>query len=125
MALTEDDRKEIAAIVAKALNDDFFRQRALRKEERERTEAAKETHLYLITLTGHQLAIPDENGRAVLTQCVYARVSLNPANPGFWGGSMEVIAQGDGRLLKQPVKLTLTSTGVVALVQVDESILKP
>jgi len=125
MPFTAEDRQEIGKIVAEALEVDFNRRRALRMQEKEKAESRKETHLYLISLTGHQIAFPDENGRAVFSQCVYARALLDPESPAMWSAVIDVIAFGDGRLLKEPVKLILTGGGVVGMVQVDESILRP
>ena len=39
-------------------------------------------------------------------------------------GTIEVIADGDARLFKTPMKLTLTGGNVVGMVQVDEAIPK-
>lgn len=125
MPFNSEDRAEIVEMLTTAMREEAGRRFTERIESLARTEASKESRLYLITLAGHNLAFPDENGRAILVQCVYAKVSVDPASPSFFGGTIEVIALGEGRLLKTPVKLTLTGGGVVGMVEVPEGLLKP
>jgi hypothetical protein len=124
--LTEEDKKEIGGIVALALQEEERHHRMLRRELALKNDAEnpKQTKLYLITLTGHQIAFPDERGRAILSQCVYARVAMRQNEPNFYGGSLEVVAYGDGKRLKQPRTLILTGGSVVGMVEVPEDVLE-
>lgn len=124
--LDEDDKREIKKLVTEAIFDEQEMHRKLNREFKlkEAAENPPETKLYLITLTGHQLAFPDDRGRAILVQSIYARATLRAKDPGFFGGSLQVIAYGDGKRLREPLTLVLTGGAVVGMVQVSEETLE-
>ena len=116
MALTEDDKKEILEMIEHERT--VARMRASANREKELRE--RETKLYLITLTGHQIAFPDERGRAVLNHCFYGHVEVEKGGtPHFYGGKVEVVAFGDGQALDAPVAVVLSGS-VSAFVEVSQ-----
>lgn len=121
--MTDEDRTEIKGIVQEAMNIWDMERRSRAKEfSLKQEQEPLQTKLYLITLSGHQIAFPDDSGRAVLCQCVFARVARRETDIAFHGGSVEVIAYGEGRRLKEPRKLILSGLSVVALVEVSEDL---
>jgi hypothetical protein len=117
--LDDTDKQTIASLIEETLEN---RRRRARLEAEANPAPPKVTKLYLITLTGHQIAFPDERGRAILNQTIYARVSVRENDPTFYAGAVQVVAFGDGKLLPAPMTVILTSS-VVAMVEVPESIL--
>lgn len=118
---TDEDKQQLKSLVADAMDEYREKRQLLARANPEVQE--KQTRLYLITLTGHQIAFPDEDGRAVLNQVFYANVELTKKDPHFYGGQVEVIAYGDGRLLAEPRGVLLASGAVVAMAEVPAGFL--
>lgn len=121
MAISDEDRKQIVDSVLTALDE---RRRADAKASQ---PPEMETKLYLVTLSGHLIAVPDERGKAIHHQCVYARIEMEKGkDASFYGGinNLEIIAFGDGEPLAKPVQARLTGAGVTALVIVADDFLQ-
>jgi hypothetical protein len=106
-------------------NWDSKRRERFRVENVER-EAANPpvTRFYLISLGGNHVAFPDELGRAIFTQAVYARVTRREDDWHFTAGKVEVVAYGDGQRLKKPINMILTGLSIVGMAEVSEDLLK-
>lgn len=119
--LTEEDQKQIGTIVEDAMEN----RRLMWRQQREgEVKSNKVTNLYLITFSGHHIALPDERGRAIHNACVYARIELDKDKPVFFGGRAEVVAYGDGKLLKTPVGVILTGGSIVSMAEVPDGFLE-
>jgi hypothetical protein len=116
---TDEEKQQIKLVVSEAMEE---RRQRFRSEEK---PPEKETKLYLITLVGHQIGFPEYGegaGRTIMNQVFYARVEVTKDHPSFYGGLVEVLAYGDGRLLKQPHKVVLQGGTVSAMVEVSENV---
>lgn len=83
------------------------------------------TKLYLISMGGGHVAFPDEMGRAIFTQAIYARVTRRDGDESYFhSGKVEVVAYSDGQRLKNPITMILTGLSIVAMAEVSEEILK-
>lgn len=119
--MTEEERNEIVSIVIDTMDNNRKLWRTARETEE---KANKVTNLYLVTFSGHHIAFPDERGRAVLNSAVYARIELDKEKPNFYGGRAEVIAYGDGKLLKKPIGIILTGGSIVSMAEVPDGFLE-
>lgn len=126
---TDEDRKELARIIAEVLDEERERRRKRFLEEK-KDEPPTDTRLYLITTGSRSIAFPDERGRAVLNDVFYARVKVKvqdgmppePVSAYLGGGRVEVVAYGDGKLLKHPIGAVLP--GGYVMVEVEEGFLE-
>lgn len=123
MSFTAEQKDELKALLIQVMDSERERRMERARKEREENPPQKDVKLYLVTLSGHQIAFPDERGRAVLNQTFYARVPMNKNDPSFYGGRIEVVAFGDGRRLEKTIGVVLASH-VAAMVEADESQLK-
>jgi hypothetical protein len=117
---TEEQKSELSSIVIAAMDGERDRRMARAMEERAEKPPDKDVKLYLVSLSHHQIAFPDDRGRAVLHQSFYARIPMRKEDPQFYGGRIEVVAFGDGKRLEAPVGVVLSGS-VAALVEVSES----
>ena len=95
-------------------------EQAMARKEQEQT--GQETRLCLVTFGYRQLAVPDEHGRAIFIEAAFARVPVREGKLSCFTDDITVVAWGDGRLLKNPLKVQ--TGGSVALCEVPESVLK-
>ncbi len=116
------EKSDIRQVVAEVLEEQREARRKIALQEHALKEQERVEHLYLISL-GHHIFLPDDKGRAIGTQAIYARVKVNEDRPDFYGGTITVVAYGDGRLLDTPFSMYMTSHTVLSMVQVPESIL--
>jgi hypothetical protein len=124
MAFSDEEREQIGKIVEAALEADWGKRRARSMARADEEKAALVSKVYLITMSHHQIAFPDMAGRSVLNQCFYARIKMNPGDPHFFGGPIEVLAFGDGKILETPITVVLTGGTVSGLVDVGEGFLE-
>lgn len=123
MPFTDEDKSELSRLITEALDNERERRRKRFLEEQAANPPRLNTKLYLITLGHHQIAFPDERGRAVLSDVFYARVTFKEDTMrGFYGGRVEVIAFGDGKLLPRPIGAEIP--GGACMVEVDEGFLE-
>lgn len=122
MALSDEDKREIKAMVIEAV--DSRRQRAL--TERAAAEAAEAKAInvktYLITLPNCRIAFPDERGRAILNDVFYGRVKFTGPRLSMYGDvTITVVAFGDGKRLEKTFEVTLAQQP--SMVEVDDEFL--
>lgn len=118
---TAEDKTEIVKMVTEAMNA-HRESRRLQWEQEKKEKGPVVTRLYLVTIQHHDgigFPIGDGSGRVVMHHTFYARVPLRDADdyPMNFGGRVEVVAFGDGRLLKQPFGVFLAGSAYMAEVR--------
>lgn len=123
--LTVEDKQEISKLVVDAMDGERDRRRAKFSEEAKSNPAKINTKLYLITMGG-RIAFPDERGRSILHETFYARVPIKenegPLSGSFYGGRIEVVAFGDGKMLDRSVGVLISGSPI--MVEVDDGFLE-
>jgi hypothetical protein len=124
MNFTKEDEEHIAAIVLTTMQSERERLRAQRLEDDAKRERSKTNHVYLITFAGNHIALPEPDGRAVHSTCVYARVEMAENEYGFYSAKKAlVIAHGDGKKLKEPIEMILTGAQITCMAKVADDFL--
>jgi len=116
------------ALVEKAVDDAMTKRRERSRleyaQEREQKEREKVTKTYLITFAA-RTGFPEPDGRVVMHETAYGRMSVYKDGIDKYSGlisdPVEIIAHGDGRLLKSPMKAGLLHAA--SMIEVSEEIL--
>lgn len=128
--MTAEEKQEIKDLVLSTLRAEREAEREVGRqrwqEAKTLRESRKVTKLFLVTMTGHHVAFPDERGRSIMNQAIYARIEIDEEAPDipFGAKSVLVVAYGEGRLLSRPIKTILSGGSIVAMVEVPDDFLE-